>query len=141
MIRKNIFFCQFTTTFHYSTTFTTAIHYAVVETKKILISLSHYVHNDRIKQQYMVSILRSMQRNHDKKSLLKNSPLRGLRTQYQFFVILLLRSQRKTAMMKTESTKIIFRAKLRAISLLPLRLYQDRKYIFSIQWCVWDYMV
>ena len=64
---------------------------------------------------HMISILRSLQRNYDKKLLLENSSLRGLRPQYQFFVILLLRSQLKSAMMKTTSTKIHFRTKLRAI--------------------------
>ena len=52
----------------------------------------------------------------------------------RFFVILLLRSQHKTVTMKQHQQK--FTLALRAMRLRPLRLDQDKEYIFSIQWCV-----
>ena len=113
-----MFFCQFTTTFNYCTTFTTGIHYAVVETKKsINFVTSLRPLSNKIWFQYYVHYNVIMIRNH------------------------YLKTHHYVDYVATFTTQISNDENSINKNSLPLRLDQDRKYIFSIRWCVWYYMV
>ena len=80
----------------------------------------------------MVSVPHWLQHNHDKKPLLRNSLLRGLRPQYQILLLFCCYVHNaKQEWWKQQQQKLTLA--LRAIWLRSLRFDQDKKYIFSIQ--------